>query len=75
MPGFGSLTDNDYYISVTSDNGSIPYLSWRRLSFSNTDFGFLLLKTDKPIYRPEQDGEWGAVSQKNHLLVLSAAVY
>ena len=58
MPDLDELEGRDYFVSVTSHNGSIDYLSRQRITFSSSSFGFLLVKTDKPIYKPAQQGAY-----------------
>ena len=59
MPQLSELQGRNYFISVTSHNGSVQYIRRRRLFFNSNSLGFLLVKTDKPIYKPEQEGERG----------------
>ena len=57
MPTVRELAGRDYFVNVTSPDGSMEYMGRRQLRFSGNDFGFLFVKTDKPIYRPEQEGK------------------
>ena len=57
MPKVRDLAGRDYFVNVTSPDGSVTYMRRRQLRFSGDDFGFLFVKTDKPIYKPEQEGE------------------
>ena len=57
MPRVRELAGRNYYVNVTSPDGELTYMGRRQLYFSSDDFGFLFVKTDKPIYKPEQDGE------------------
>ena len=57
MPSVPELAGRNYYVNVTSSSGNITYMNRRQLFFRNEDFGFLFVKTDKPIYKPEQEGE------------------
>jgi len=56
MPSLRELQHRNYYISVTSHEGDEEYISRRRIYFSSDSFGFIMVKTDKPIYKPEQSG-------------------
>jgi len=55
MPQLSELQGRNYFIGVTSHNGSVQYLRRRQLFFNSDSLGFLLVKTDKPIYKPEQE--------------------
>ena len=59
MPQLSELQGRNYFISVTSHNGSVQYIRRRQIFFGSDSLGFLLVKTDKPIYKPEQEGERG----------------
>ncbi|XP_064400639.1 C3 and PZP-like alpha-2-macroglobulin domain-containing protein 8 [Halichondria panicea] len=54
MPSISQLQLRRYFITVSSHDGEVTYYSRRQLSFSTNSFGFLLVKTDKPIYKPSQ---------------------
>lgn len=56
MPSVKQLLNRRYFVNVTSHDGEVGYFSRRQLSFSSDSFGFLLIRTDKPIYKPSQDG-------------------
>ena len=71
MPALDDLPNRNYYITVSANNGSTIILSRRRISFSSEDFGFLLIKTSKPIYKPSQDGEWTGVAAVELLIIFS----
>ena len=57
MPSLSELKGRQYFISVTSHNKRMQYLSRRRIYFNGNSYGFILVKTDKPIYKPEQTGK------------------
>ena len=57
MPSLSELKGRQYFISVTSHNERMQYLSRRRIYFNGNSYGFILVKTDKPIYKPEQTGK------------------
>ena len=44
-----------YYISITSSNGD-KFLPRQSITFSGSALGHILVKTDKPIYKPAQTG-------------------
>ena len=52
----GDILHRKYYIKVTADNGTVAYLERTPIHFNQNSFGFLLVKTDKPIYKPSQKG-------------------
>ena len=56
MPSLRELERRNYFISVTSHGGDEEYISRRRIYFRSNNFGFIMVKTDKPIYKPEQSG-------------------
>ena len=56
MPSLRELERRNYFISVTSHGGDEEYISRRRIYFNSDSFGFIMVKTDKPIYKPEQSG-------------------
>ena len=57
MPSLCESKGREYYISITSHNGIMQYLSRRRIYFNGNSYGFILVKTDKPIYKPGQTGK------------------
>lgn len=57
MPSLRDLVGRNYFVNVTSHDGNVAYMRRQQLHFSGNDFGFLFVKTDKPIYKPEQEGE------------------
>ncbi len=62
MPTISQLQYRRYFISVSSHDGEVNYFSRRQLSFTTDSFGFLLVKADKPIYKPSQQG-WLCIYQ------------
>ena len=58
MPTIRDLVGRNYFVNVTSLDGAVAYMGRRQLYFSGNDFGFIFVKTDKPIYKPEQEGEY-----------------
>ena len=58
MPTIRDLVGRNYFVNMTSPDGAVAYMGRRQLYFSGNDFGFLFVKTDKPIYKPEQEGEY-----------------
>ena len=70
MPGLDDLRNRNYFVALLANNGSINFLSQQRISFSGNSFGFLLVKTNKPIYKPSQDGEY-KVEKSPYVLLLS----
>ena len=56
MPNIDELANRNYAVSVTSHNGTVNYLRRMQLFFPTDAFGFLLIRTDKPIYKPDQVG-------------------
>ena len=57
MPSLCESKGREYYISITSHNGRMEFLSRRRIYFNGNSYGFILVKTDKPIYKPGQTGK------------------
>ena len=57
MPSSAELADRQYYLTVTTDNGSITFLNNEFVALtSGVSRGYLFVKTDKPIYKPSQTG-------------------
>jgi CD109 antigen len=54
LPSLDELTGRRYYISITSHEGRNVYFGRRQINFYQDSFGFMLVKTDKPIYKPSQ---------------------
>ena len=69
MPRVRELAGRNYYVNVTSPDGQLTYMGRRQLYFNSDDFGFLFVKTDKPIYKPEQDGESSVEGMGTHLFI------
>lgn len=54
MPSLSEVVSRRYYINLESDVG--VFVNNRQINFYNNQFGHMLVKTDKPIYKPAQTG-------------------
>ena len=55
LPSLGELKSRRYYISMSSSEGH-TFLNRQFVSFFGESNGHMLVKTDKPIYKPAQTG-------------------
>ena len=55
MPNLNELYNRRYYLTVSNSEG-FAFLPRTYLNFYGNSFGFLVVKTDKPIYKPSQTG-------------------
>lgn len=56
MPSLSEVVSRRYYINLESDVG--VFVNNRKINFYNNQFGHMLVKTDKPIYKPAQTGSF-----------------
>lgn len=61
LPTLTEASSRRYLVSITSHKGTNVYLPRRQLFFNRNDLGFVLLKTDKPIYKPSQTGTYTCI--------------
>ena len=54
LPSLSELESRRYYISIASSEHT--FLRRQQLYFSQRSFGSVLVKTDRPIYKPSQTG-------------------
>ena len=57
LPSLGELESRRYYISMSSSEGH-TFLNRQFVSFFGESNGHMLVKTDKPIYKPAQTGRF-----------------
>ena len=55
MPDFADIHFKHYLLSVIGSDGK-KYLTRRSINFQSNSFGHILVKTEKPIYKPSQLG-------------------
>jgi prenyltransferase beta subunit len=53
LPRHDEVTDREFYISITSSVGE-TFVNKRRIFYGGSSRGMLMVRTDKPIYKPEQ---------------------
>ena len=53
LPSHDELTNNVFYFTVRSNLGEL-FVDKQSISFSTNSRGMLVVKTDKPIYKPSQ---------------------
>ena len=56
MPGFTDAVANQYQLSVVDSEDRV--YTEKTITFNSDAYGSILVKTDKPIYKPSQVGKY-----------------
>ena len=75
MPDSADLYDRQYYLTVSAVNGSMEFLKNQFVSLGSAHSrGYLFVKTDKPIYKPSQTGNYSYTDKYTTLALTVFAV-
>ena len=56
LPSHTDIANNEFFLTIQSSMGEM-FMDKQLISFSSSSRGMIVVKTDKPIYKPNQTGK------------------